>query len=88
LSTAGFVDGGGSVTGGVSTSPRAGDTGRYQLKDGLMICAANDDSAPQKALIFKSGSDIMIVDLTLASGAGKQAQCVQAPLRSVAKFSP
>jgi hypothetical protein len=69
--SAGFVDGGGTSTGGFATTSNSGNAGRYEVKDGLMIRTPDDGSAPQAVLIFKSGSDIMIGELTLASGAEK-----------------
>ena len=69
--SASFVDGGGTTTGGFTTGSKNSDKGRYEVKDGLMIRTAADGSAPQTALIFKSGSEIMIGDLTLATGAEK-----------------
>ncbi len=69
--SASFVDGGGTTTGGFATGSKASDTGRYQVKDGLMIRTPSDGSAPQTALIFKTGNDIMVGTLALASGAQK-----------------
>jgi hypothetical protein len=69
--TASFVDGAGTATGGFTTGSTDKDTGTYEVKDGLIIRRANDGSAPQTALIFKSGNDIMIGTENLASGADK-----------------
>jgi hypothetical protein len=41
------------------------------VKDGLLIQTPDDGSAPETALIFKTGTEIMIGTLTLASGAEK-----------------
>lgn len=68
---AGLVDGTGTTTGGFATSSTNSEAGRYEVKDGLLIRTPNDGSAPQSALIFKTGNDIMIGTLTLASGAEK-----------------
>jgi hypothetical protein len=69
--SASFVDGAGTATGGFTTGSSDKDAGTYQVKDGLIIRTAKDGSAPQTALIFKSGSDIMIGTEVLASGAQK-----------------
>jgi hypothetical protein len=69
--SANFVDGGGTTTGGFATGSSDQDAGRYEVKDGLMIRTPNDGSEPESALIFKTGNDIMIGTLTLASGAEK-----------------
>ncbi len=69
--SAGFVDGGGTTTGGFSTGSETSDAGRYTVKDGLVIRTAKDGSKPKSDLIFKSGNDIMIGTETLASGADK-----------------
>lgn len=69
--SAGFVDGGGTTTGGFATGSKGSEAGTYVVKDGLMIRTPKDGSAPETALIFKSGNEIMIGTLTLASGAEK-----------------
>jgi hypothetical protein len=69
--SAGFVDGAGTTTGGFATSSENSHAGRYVVKDGLVIRTPNDGSEPEAALIFKTGNDIMIGELTLASGAEK-----------------
>lgn len=69
--SASFVDGGGTTTGGFTTGSESGDAGTYVVKDGLMIRTPADGSDPERALIFKTGNDIMIGTLTLATGAEK-----------------
>ena len=69
--SANFVDGAGTTTGGFATGSEDGHAGRYEVKDGLMIRRSDDGSEPETALIFKTGNDIMIGTLTLASGAEK-----------------
>lgn len=69
--SASFVDGGGTTTGGFTTGNESGSAGTYEVKDGLLIQTPDDGSKPETALIFKTGTDIMIGTLTLASGAEK-----------------
>lgn len=69
--SASFVDGAGTTTGGFTTGSEAGHSGRYEVKDGLLIRTPDDGLPPETALIFKTGNDIMIGTLTLASGAEK-----------------
>ena len=64
-SSASFVDGAGTTTGGITVGTSGSDRGRYEVKDGLIIRTAEDGSAPETALIFKSGNDIMIGELPL-----------------------
>ncbi len=66
-----FVDGAGTTTGGFATGSESGKAGTYAVKDGLIIRTPNDGSEPKTALIFKTGNDILIGTLTLASGAEK-----------------
>jgi hypothetical protein len=69
--SASFVDGAGTTTGGFTTGSESGHAGRYEVKDGLLIQTPDDGSEPETALIFKTGTEIMIGTLTLASGAEK-----------------
>lgn len=69
--SASFIDGGGTTTGGFATGSKASDRGHYEVRDGLMIRTPDDGSAPETALIFKAGTEIMIGDLTLATGIEK-----------------
>lgn len=69
--SANFVDGAGATTGGFATGSESDHTGRYEVKDGLMIRFPDDGSEPESALIFKTGNEIMIGTLTLSSGAEK-----------------
>jgi hypothetical protein len=58
-----FVDGGGSLTGGFSTS--SGDDshgGRYEIKNGLLIQYPNGGSPPTQSMIYDTGDQIMIDD--------------------------
>lgn len=63
--SASFVDGAGTTTGGMTVGNSGSDRGRYEVKDGLIIRTAEDGSATETALIFKSGNDIMIGELPL-----------------------
>ncbi|MFM7446397.1 MAG: hypothetical protein ACKO2N_21305 [Tabrizicola sp.] len=63
--SASFVDGAGTTTGGMTVGNSDSDKGRYEVKDGLLIRTPDDGSAPEAALIFKSGTDIMIGELPL-----------------------
>ncbi len=53
-------DGFGNLTGGFASGASGGNGGRYEVRDGLVIRYPSDGSAPARALVYRTGDDIMV----------------------------
>jgi hypothetical protein len=66
-----FENGTGDITGGFTTSSDKSRSGRYEVRDGLLIRTPDDGSAPTESLIYWVFDDLYIGSRPLETGKGE-----------------